>query len=70
MEAPKRLNYPYLTSRDTSPSRANLEVFGFSSSDGCLATTAYSASRMHGWMKMLKISMDLASLHPFSKVNP
>jgi hypothetical protein len=28
MEAPKRLNYPYLITRDTSPSRANLEVFG------------------------------------------
>jgi hypothetical protein len=26
MEAPKRLNYPYLITRDTSPSRENLEV--------------------------------------------
>jgi hypothetical protein len=34
MEAPKRLNYPYLITRDTSPSRANLEVFRFSPSDG------------------------------------
>jgi hypothetical protein len=24
---------------------------------------------MHGWMKILKISIDFASLHPFSKVN-
>jgi hypothetical protein len=38
MEAPKRLNYPYLITRDTSPSRANLEVLRFSSSDGCPAT--------------------------------
>jgi hypothetical protein len=37
MEAPKRLNYPYLITRDTSPSRENLEVFKFSSSDGCPA---------------------------------
>jgi hypothetical protein len=44
MEAPKRLNYPYLITRDTSPSRANLEVFRFSPSDGCLATTTYLAS--------------------------
>jgi hypothetical protein len=41
---PKRLNYPYLTTRDTSPSRANSEVFRFSSSDGCPAT-ATSASK-------------------------
>jgi hypothetical protein len=38
MEAPKRLNYPYLITRDTSPSRVNLEVFKFSPSDGCPAT--------------------------------
>jgi hypothetical protein len=38
MEAPKRPNYPYLITRDTSPSRANLEVFRFSPSDGCPAT--------------------------------
>jgi hypothetical protein len=44
MEAPKRLNYPYLITRDTSPSRANLEVFGFSSSDGCPATATGLAS--------------------------
>jgi hypothetical protein len=24
---------------------------------------------MYGWMKIFKISMDFASLHPFSKVN-
>jgi hypothetical protein len=44
MEAPKRLNYPYLITRDTSPSRANVEVFRFSSSDGCPATAACLAS--------------------------
>jgi hypothetical protein len=44
MEAPKRLNYPYLITRDTSPSRANLEVFRFSSSDGCPATATCLAS--------------------------
>jgi hypothetical protein len=44
MEAPKRLNYPYLVTRDTSPSRANLEVFRFSSSDGCPATATSLAS--------------------------
>jgi hypothetical protein len=38
MEAPKRLNFPYLITRDTSPSRADLEVSGISSSDGCPAT--------------------------------
>jgi hypothetical protein len=44
MEAPKRLNYPYLITRDTSPSRANLEVFRFSPSDGCSATATCLAS--------------------------
>jgi hypothetical protein len=44
MEAPKRLNYPYLLTRDTSPSRANFEVFRFSSSDGCPATATCLAS--------------------------
>jgi hypothetical protein len=44
MEAPKRLNYPYLITRDTSPSRVNLEVFRFSSSDGCPATATCLAS--------------------------
>jgi hypothetical protein len=38
MEAPKTPNYHYLITRDTCPSRANLEVFRFSPSDGCLAT--------------------------------
>jgi hypothetical protein len=38
MEAPKRLNYPYLITRYKCPSRANLEVFIFSLSDGCPAT--------------------------------
>jgi hypothetical protein len=44
MEASKRLNYPYLITRDTCPSRANLEVFKFSSSDGCPATATCLAS--------------------------
>jgi hypothetical protein len=44
MEAPKRLNHPYLITRDTSPSRANLEVFRFSSSNGCPATATCLAS--------------------------
>jgi hypothetical protein len=41
---PKRLNYPYLITRDTSPSRVNLEVFRFSSLDGCPATATCLAS--------------------------
>jgi hypothetical protein len=44
MEAPKRLNYSYLITRDTSPSRANSEVFRFSPSDGCPATATCLAS--------------------------
>jgi hypothetical protein len=44
MEEPKRLNYPYLITRDTSPSRVNLEVFRFSPSDGCPATATCLAS--------------------------
>jgi hypothetical protein len=38
MEAPKRPNYPYLITRDTCLSGANLEVFRFSPSDKCPAT--------------------------------
>jgi hypothetical protein len=51
MEAPKRPNYPYLITRDRSPSRANLEVFRFSPLDGrpatatCLASTQALRSR-------------------------
>jgi hypothetical protein len=44
MEAPKRLNNPYLITRDTSPSRSNFEVFRFSSSDGCPTTATCLAS--------------------------
>jgi hypothetical protein len=36
--------YPYLITRDTSPSRAVLEVFRFSSLDGCPATPPCIAS--------------------------
>jgi hypothetical protein len=35
MEATESLKYPFLITRDTSPSRAVLEVFMSSSSDGC-----------------------------------
>jgi hypothetical protein len=44
MEATERLNYPYLLTRDTSPSRVVLEVFKFSPSDGCPATATCLAS--------------------------
>jgi hypothetical protein len=44
MEATECLKYPYLITRDTSPSRAVLEVFRFSSSDGGPATAPYLAS--------------------------
>jgi hypothetical protein len=44
MEAPKRLNYPHLITRDTSPSRVDLEVFVISSSGGCPATATCLAS--------------------------
>jgi hypothetical protein len=44
MEATESLKYPYLTTRDTSPSRVVLEVFKFSPPDGCPATATYLAS--------------------------
>jgi hypothetical protein len=44
MEATESLKYPYLITRDTSPSRAVLEVFRFSPSDGCPATAHCLAS--------------------------
>jgi hypothetical protein len=44
MEATESLKHPYLITRDTSPSRAVLEVFKFSPSDGCLATATCLAS--------------------------
>jgi hypothetical protein len=44
MEATESLKYPYLTIKDTSPSRAVLEVFKFSLSDGCPATATCLAS--------------------------
>jgi hypothetical protein len=44
MEATKSLKYPYLITRDTSPSRAVLEVFRFSPSDGCPAAAPCLAS--------------------------
>jgi hypothetical protein len=37
-EATESLKYPFLITRDTSPSRAVLEVFKLSLSDGCPAT--------------------------------
>jgi hypothetical protein len=44
MEATESLKCPYLITRDTSPSRAVLEVFRFSPSDGCPATAPCLAS--------------------------
>jgi hypothetical protein len=44
VEATESLKYPYLITRDTSPSRAVLEVFRFSPSDGCPATAPCLAS--------------------------
>jgi hypothetical protein len=44
MEALKRLNYPCLITRDTSPSKVNLEVFRFSPLNECLATATCLAS--------------------------
>jgi hypothetical protein len=44
MEATESPKYPYLITRDTSPSRVVLEVFRFSPSDGCSATAPYLAS--------------------------
>jgi hypothetical protein len=38
MEATESLKYHFLTTRHTSPSRAVLEVYMFSPSDGCPAT--------------------------------
>jgi hypothetical protein len=37
MEATESLKYPFLPTTDTSPSRAVLEDFKLSPSDGCLA---------------------------------
>jgi hypothetical protein len=44
MEATESLKYPFITTRDTSPSRAVWEVFKFSPSDGCPATATCLAS--------------------------
>jgi hypothetical protein len=44
MEATESLKYPFLITRDTSPSRAVLEVFKLSPSDGCPATATCLAS--------------------------
>jgi hypothetical protein len=44
MEATESLKYPYLITRDTSPSRAVLEVFKFSPSDECPVTAPRLAS--------------------------
>jgi hypothetical protein len=38
MDTIESLKYPFLTTRDTSPSRSVLEVFKLSPSDGCQAT--------------------------------
>jgi hypothetical protein len=44
MEATESLKYPFLITRDKSPSRAVLEVFKLSPSDGCPATATCLAS--------------------------
>jgi hypothetical protein len=44
MEPTERLKYPFLITRDSSPSRAVLEVFKLSPSDGCPATATCLAS--------------------------
>jgi hypothetical protein len=44
MEATESLKYPFLTTTDTSPSRAVLEVFTLSPSGGCPATATCLAS--------------------------
>jgi hypothetical protein len=44
MEATESLKYPYLITRDTSPSRVGLEVFRFSPLDGCPTTAPCLAS--------------------------
>jgi hypothetical protein len=44
MEATESLKYPLLITRDTSHSRAVLEIFKLSPSDGCPATATYLAS--------------------------
>jgi hypothetical protein len=53
MEASKRLNYPSLITRDTCPSRADLEIFGISSSDGCPATATLRSRRVSSASKLL-----------------
>jgi hypothetical protein len=47
MEETESLKYPFLTTRDTSTSRAVLEVFKLSPSDGCPATANCLASMSH-----------------------
>jgi hypothetical protein len=44
MEPTESLKYPYIITRDTSPSWVVLEVFRFSPSDGCPATAPCLAS--------------------------
>jgi hypothetical protein len=44
IKATESLKYPYLITRGTSPSRAVLEVFRFSPSDGCQVTAPCLAS--------------------------
>jgi hypothetical protein len=44
MEATESLKYPFLTTMDTRPSRAVLEVFKLSPSDGCPTTATCLAS--------------------------
>jgi hypothetical protein len=59
MEARKRPKYPYLITRDTSPSRENLEVFRFSPSDGCPATATCLASTQDLWSRRVSSALKL-----------
>jgi hypothetical protein len=77
IEAPKILNYPYLITRDTSHSRANLEVFRFSPSDGwpaiasCLASTqALQSRRVSSASKLLGASDQGGLIAPPRAVRP
>jgi hypothetical protein len=59
MEAAESLKCPFLITRDTSPSRADLEVFMSSPSDRCQATAPYVASTQG--MRFRRVSSALKS---------
>jgi hypothetical protein len=66
MEATESLKCPFLITRDTIPSRANLEVFMSSPSDGCPATALCVASTQA--MRSRRVSS--ASKYPDCVVAP